>query len=124
MSYYFELVRRTMQRPFHLPTAKRRYRLEMTVRNQLDWTLNEFDAMGVLVDEEAEKFVVQHFNMMTSMSMPIRFPPGVTATMDVPAHQGSHARARMRLNNQLQREAASAIRSLKLRAQTPQFQPW
>jgi len=50
------------------------------------------------------------------MSMPIHFPPGVKATMNVSAHQGAHARARMRLNNQLQREAASAIRSLKLRA--------
>lgn len=94
------------------------YRLETTVRTQLDWALNELDAMGVLVDDEAEKFVVQHFNVMTSMSMPIHFPPGVTATMDVSAHQGAHARARMRLNNQLQREAASAIRSLKLRART------
>jgi hypothetical protein len=93
------------------------YRLETTVRNQLDWTVNELDAMGVLVDDEAEKFVVQHFNLMTSMSMPIHFPPGVTATMmDVSAHQGAHARARMRLNNQLQREVASAIRSFKLRA--------
>jgi hypothetical protein len=92
------------------------YRLETTVRNQLDWTINELGTMGVLVDDEAEKFVMQHFNVMTSMSMPIHFPPGVTATMDVSAHQGAHARARMRLNNQLQREAASAIRSLKLRA--------
>lgn len=71
--------------------------------------------MGVLVDRETEQFVVQHFNLMTSMSMPLDFPPGVTATMDVSAHQGAHARARMRLNNQLQREAASAIRSLALR---------
>jgi hypothetical protein len=91
-------------------------RLETTVRNQLDWTLNELSAMGVLVDDEAEEFVMQHFSMMTSMSMPIHFPPGITATIDVSAHQGAHARARMRLNNQLQREAASAIRSLKLRA--------
>jgi hypothetical protein len=91
------------------------FRLETTVRNQLNWTVNELDAMGVLVDDEVEKFVVQHFNVMTSMSMPIHFPPGVTATMDISAHQGAHARARMRMNNQLQREAASAIRSLKLR---------
>lgn len=91
------------------------YRLETTVRNQLDWTLNELDAMGVLIDDETEKFVVQHFNVMTSMSMPIHFPPGLTAMIDVSAHQGAHARARMRLNNQLRREAASGIRSLKLR---------
>jgi len=39
------------------------YRLETTVRNQLDWTVNELNAMGVLVDDEAEKFVLQHFNV-------------------------------------------------------------
>ncbi len=90
------------------------YRLETTVRNQLDWTVNEVNAMGILVDDEVEKIVVQHFNVMTSMSMPLQLPPGITATMNVSVHQEAHARARMRLNNQLQREAASAIKSLKL----------
>jgi hypothetical protein len=92
------------------------FRLETTVRNQLTWTVSELGAMGVVVDRETEQFVTQHFNLMTSMSMPLHFPPGLTATIDVSAHQGAHARARMRLNNQLQREAASAIRSLALKA--------
>lgn len=92
------------------------HRLELNVRNQLDWTLVELDAMGIIVDREVERFVVQHFNAMTSMSMPLHFPPGITSTMDVSAHQGAHARARMRLNNKLQREASSAIRSLALRS--------
>ena len=72
--------------------------------------------MGVVVDSETEQFITQHFNVMTSMSIPLHFPPGLTATMEVSAHQGAHIRARMRLNNQLQREAASAIRSLALKA--------
>ena len=92
------------------------YRLETTVRDQLVWTVNELSAMGVLVDDQVEKFVVQHFEMMTSMNMPIHFPPGLISSMNQSAHQGAHTRARMRLNNKLQREAASAIRSLKLRA--------
>ena len=90
--------------------------LETTVRNQLTWTVSELGAMGVVVDRETEQFITQHFNVMTSMSMPIHFPDGLIATMDVSAHRGAHARARMRLNNQLQREAASAIRSLALKA--------
>ncbi|CAN5680531.1 hypothetical protein BH10ACI4_BH10ACI4_03790 [soil metagenome] len=94
------------------------FRLETTVRNQLTWTLSELEAMDVVVDREAEQFVTQHFNVMTSMSMPLHFPPGLTATMDISAHQGAHVRARMRLNNQLQREAASAIRSLSLKARS------
>lgn len=92
------------------------FRLETTVRNQLTWTVGELGAMGVVVDRETEQFIMQHFNVMTSMSMPLHFPPGLTATMEVSAHQGAHTRARMRLNNQLQREAASAIRSLALKA--------
>jgi hypothetical protein len=92
------------------------YRLEITVRNQLDWTLRELDTMGVTIDDDVERFVMQHFNVMTSMNMPLHFPPGLKARMDLSANQGAHTRARMRLNNQLQREAASAIGSLKLRA--------
>jgi hypothetical protein len=92
------------------------FRLETTVRNQLTWTVSELEAMGVMVDRQTERFITHHFNLMTSMSMPLHFPPGITATMDVSAHQGAHTRARMRLNNQLRREAASAIRSLALKA--------
>jgi hypothetical protein len=92
------------------------YRLETTVRDQLDWTINELCAMNVFLDDEVEQFVVQHFNTMTSISMPVHYPPGIKATMNTAIHQGAHARARMRLNSKLQREAGSAIKSLKLRA--------
>lgn len=91
------------------------YRLETTVRDQLVWTVNEIDAMGVLVDDQVEKFLIQHFDMMTSMNMPIHFPPALIPSMNLSAHRGAHTRVRLRLNNKLQREAASAIRSLKLK---------
>jgi hypothetical protein len=92
------------------------YRLETTVRDQLAWTLDEIAAMGVIVDDDVERFLMQHFFVMTSMSMPLHFPPGINWTIDVSPHQREHARARMRLNNQLHGEASAAIRSLKLRA--------
>lgn len=96
-------------------------RLESTVHNQIEWTLRELDAMGVVIDDQTETFVLKHFNIMTSMNMPVHYPPGITATMNVSAHQSAHAQARQRLNSQLQREAHAAIKSLKLRARSSQF---
>lgn len=96
------------------------HRLETTVRNQLDWTGRELEAMGVILDDQAEAFVLKHFNIMTSMNMPVHYPPGLTATMNLSAHLSAHSRARQRMNNQLQREAAAAIKSLKLKARPTQ----
>ena len=96
------------------------HRLETTVRNQLDWTVCELEAMGIILDDQAERFVLKHFNIMTSMNMPVHYPPGLTATMNLSAHQSAHAQARQRMNNQLQREAAAAIKSLKLKARPSQ----
>jgi hypothetical protein len=92
------------------------HRLESTVHNQLEWTLHELESMGVVIDDQTESFVLKHFNIMTSMNMPLSYPPGLTATMNLSAHQSSHSMARQRLNNQLQREAHAAVKSLKLRA--------
>ena len=92
------------------------YRLELTVRDQLAWTIRELETMGVFLDSQAETFVQKHFNIMTSMQMPLHFPPGMTALSNLSANQSAHAQARQRLNNTLQREATTAIKSFKLRA--------
>ena len=92
------------------------YRLELTVKNQLEWTVQELELMGVVLDTQAETFVMKHFNIMTSMSMPLHFPPGLQSFPLISAHQSAHAQARARLNNQLQKEAKAAITSLKLKA--------
>lgn len=92
------------------------YRLELTVRDQLAWTTAELENMGITLDSEAEKVIQKHFNIMTSMQIPLHFPPGMTAMHNLSANHSAHARARQRLNNQLQREATTAIKSLKLKA--------
>lgn len=98
------------------------YRLELTVKNQLEWTVSELEIMGVVLDDQAEAFVMKYFNLMTSMSMPLHFPPGLQSFPNISANQSAHAQAHARLNNQLQREAKAAITSLKLKAR-PAAQP-
>ena len=58
------------------------FRLETTVRNQVDWTVHELEAMGVMVDRDTEQIGIQHFNVMPSMTMPLNFPPGLKANMN------------------------------------------
>jgi hypothetical protein len=70
---------------------------------------------GIPIDDNVEREVRTHINLLTSGPNSLRFPPGLRV-MNTDAVQQSYAQERQRLAHQLQRSAGNRLRELKMKS--------
>jgi hypothetical protein len=76
------------------------------------------DDCGILIDANVEREMLKMIGSLTSAIHPLTFPPGLRG-QQLAAVQRAHAQEKMRVGNQLQREAANRLRAAKMKNDKP-----